>query len=86
MNDLLSLDMDWNEGADEAGALVWNGDAWSLADIPVASAAQPYEIVTGLDSEGCSLPQNGFDLRASSNVIVFAQRACAGRLIEAVAA
>ncbi len=86
MNDLRSADMDWIEGSDESGELVWTGDGWSLADSPVASAVQGFEVVSGLDSEGCSLPQNDFDRRASSNIIVFAPRVRSGRLIEAVAA
>jgi hypothetical protein len=86
MKEFLAEDMDFIEGSDESGDLIWNGDGWSLVDNPVVSAVYQHEVVSGLDSEGCSLPQNDVDLRASSKVIVFAQRARVGRLIAAVAA
>ena len=53
---------------DEPGELLWAKDGWSLADVPVASAAQLYEVVSGLDSQGCSTRRNNFDLERFFNI------------------
>jgi hypothetical protein len=56
MNEILGADieLDWLEGLDEPGELVWNGDGWSLADVAVATAVQV--------SNGRSTRQDHFDL------------------------
>jgi hypothetical protein len=56
MNEILGIDvdLDWLEGLDEPGDLIWNGVGWSLADVAVASAVQV--------SQYCSTRQHDFDL------------------------
>ncbi len=47
MNEVLlfSADLDWLDGQDEPGELIWTGDGWSFADVTVATPFNSVELL-----------------------------------------
>ncbi len=47
MNEVLffSADLDYLEGLDEPGELIWSGEGWSFADVTVATPFNSVELL-----------------------------------------
>ncbi len=39
------VELDWLEGQDEPGELIWTGDGWSFADVTVATPFNSVELL-----------------------------------------